>query len=83
MFIWFDGRDINREMVREGHAWAYRDYLQDRTILEDENHAKSAELGLWSLNNPIPPWEWRRGERGTVAAVPSTAFHNCSQIYPN
>jgi len=27
--VFRDGRDINREMVREGHAWVYRKYLRD------------------------------------------------------
>src|SRR5215475_8083042 len=28
--VYRDGRDINREMVREGNAWVYRKYLRDR-----------------------------------------------------
>ena len=27
--VWLDERDINRELVREGHAWVYEDYLFD------------------------------------------------------
>jgi hypothetical protein len=61
--IWLGDRDINRELIREGFAWAYRDYLTDQTLLEDEAHAKKEGLGLWSDPNPIPPWRWRRGER--------------------
>ncbi len=34
--IWLDGRDINRELVAEGHAWVYRQYMTDRSLLEDE-----------------------------------------------
>jgi hypothetical protein len=26
-------------MVREGHAWVYRQYLEDKTMLNDESHA--------------------------------------------
>ena len=46
--IWLGDRDINRELVREGHAWVYRRYLDDESLLEDEAHAKTEQLGLWS-----------------------------------
>jgi endonuclease YncB( thermonuclease family) len=29
--VWIGDRNINREMVREGHAWVYRNYLDDKT----------------------------------------------------
>ncbi len=57
--IWLGTRDINRELVREGHAWVYRRYMKDRTLLDDEQVAKSAKLGLWSAQNPIAPWHFR------------------------
>jgi endonuclease YncB( thermonuclease family) len=65
-----EGRDVNREMVREGHAWVYRQYMTDSSLLEDEAYARERGLGLWSLPEAekVPPWEWRRG--GQVAASP-------------
>jgi len=58
-------RDINREMVREGHAWVYRKYMNDRSLLDDEAEARKGRLGLWSLPEAqrTPPWEWRRTRR--------------------
>lgn len=56
-------RDINREMVREGHTWVYRQYLQDRSLLEDESAARRSKAGLWGSGSPIEPWSWRRGTR--------------------
>lgn len=64
--IWLDERDINRELVAEGHAWVYRQYMTDPSILNDEHNARKQQLGLWSLENPVPPWEWRRGARGII-----------------
>ncbi|WP_240761574.1 thermonuclease family protein [Nitrosococcus wardiae] len=54
--------DVNREMVHQGAAWVYRQYLRDRTLLEVEAEAKEAKRGLWSLPEAqqVPPWEWRR-----------------------
>ena len=63
--IWLGDREINREMVREGHAWVYRNYLDDKTMLVDETHARENKLGLWSLPEVqrVPPWDWRRDKR--------------------
>ena len=58
--VWLGNRDINRELVRQGHAWVYRRYLEDRTLIPEEAAAKSAGRGLWGAENPVPPWEWRR-----------------------
>lgn len=66
-----DDRDVNREMVREGHAWVYRQYMKDESLLADEAYAKGNGLGLWSLPEAqqIPPWDWRHG--GQVAGAPA------------
>ncbi len=61
--IWLGQRDINRELVREGHAWAYRKYLTDPTFVIDENFARQHNAGLWSMSDPTAPWLWRRGVR--------------------
>jgi micrococcal nuclease len=63
--VWLSGRDVNREMVAEGHAWSYRKYLHDETLLDDEAAARAAGLGLWSLPEAqrMPPWEWRKQQQ--------------------
>ena len=55
-----EGQNINRELVRSGDAWAYKQYLTDRSLLDDEAAAREARMGLWRGADPIPPWEWRR-----------------------
>jgi endonuclease YncB( thermonuclease family) len=47
--VYLGDRHINREMVREGHAWVYRKYLEDQSLLEDEKVAREAGKGLWGL----------------------------------
>lgn len=66
-------RDINRELVREGHAWVYRRYAT-QNWLPDEAAARNAGRGLWSLHSSqtTPPWEWRQRERQTKAAQRTT-----------
>ena len=57
--IWVGERDINRELVREGHAWVYERYLIDKTLLDDQVTVQSAGVGLWRDTKAIPPWQWR------------------------
>jgi endonuclease YncB( thermonuclease family) len=61
----YSGRDINRELVREGHAWVYLQWLHDETLLDDEAHARAARAGLWGLPEPerVAPWKWREATR--------------------
>ncbi|MDZ7667891.1 MAG: thermonuclease family protein [Gammaproteobacteria bacterium] len=66
--VWLGNRDINREMVREGHAWVYRQYLRDDSLLADEAAARRAKRGLWSRADPMPPWQWRHGGRSAAQA---------------
>jgi micrococcal nuclease len=64
--ISYQGRDINREMVAEGMAWAYRQYLQGAYASEyirAESLARSRRAGIWRESNPRPPWEFRNGHK--------------------
>jgi len=52
-----EGINLNKWMVRNGYAVAYRKYSKD--YIEDENYAKRNKLGLWS-GNFIHPEKWRK-----------------------
>lgn len=64
--VWLDNRNINQEMVAEGWAWAYRQYL-DRPHASEyiaaEEQARKGRRGLWQQSNPQPPWEFRKMQR--------------------
>ena len=49
--------NLNKWMVRNGHAVAYRRYSKD--YIEDENYAKKNKIGLWS-GYFIHPKKWRK-----------------------
>jgi endonuclease YncB( thermonuclease family) len=49
--------DLNKWMVRNGYAVAYRRYSKD--YIEDENYAKKNKIGLWS-GYFIHPEKWRK-----------------------
>ncbi len=57
------GVDINREMVKRGYAWAYKEYLKApyaSEYISAETEARQMRRGLWQQMNPMPPWEFRR-----------------------
>ncbi len=64
--VWAGATDVIAAMVRDGAAWVYRRYSQDRSLLQLEAEAKSARRGLWGLPEAerTPPWEWRAERRG-------------------
>lgn len=90
---WLGPRDINRELVAEGHAWVYRRHLRDRTLLDDEQTARRNNYALWQLDDPIAPWSWRQGERvadagcnikGNIASSGERIYHKPGQKdYPD
>lgn len=51
------GEDLNRWMVRNGWAVAYRKY--SAAYVQDETRARAAGLNIWSTNFQMP-WDWRR-----------------------
>jgi micrococcal nuclease len=67
-----DGRSLNQELVKAGMAWWYRPYApNDPTLAQLEAEARTAKHGLWADAHPIPPWQWRKGDREpTRSAVP-------------
>jgi endonuclease YncB( thermonuclease family) len=52
--------NVNRLMVRNGYAWAYRQYLNDSVILNLESYAQQQKIGIWKNANNISPDQWRR-----------------------
>jgi len=73
--VYVGGVDVNAEMIRQGAAWAYRQYLKDQSLLKLEADAKAAKRGLWALPEAAncPPWDWRRGNCATASAPAARA----------
>lgn len=63
--------NVNEQLVKDGHAWAYRRYLKDRNYCVWEHAARTLKRGLWSqpTGDWIYPSEWRRWRRDRTAAV--------------
>ncbi len=57
-----DGVDVGAAQVRAGKAWVYRRYTHDAALVAIEDDARAARRGLWSQNDPEPPWIYRARE---------------------
>lgn len=73
--VYVGSLDVNAEMIRQGAAWAYRQYLKDQSLLKLEADAKAAKRGLWGLPEAerCPPWDWRKGTCATASASATRA----------
>ncbi|MGZ8934969.1 MAG: thermonuclease family protein [Methylobacter sp.] len=85
--IFVNGLDANREQIKRGMAWVYRQYLRDQSLLQVEEEAHQAKVGLWSEQNLTPPWEYRHGKKdnkskkqhvSTTVQASSNANASCS-----
>lgn len=61
--IHMDGMNVNAELIRMGHAWAFRRYMRksDAELCSLEADARSAKVGVWALDahERVAPWEYR------------------------
>lgn len=62
-----DGKDLSLALVNAGLAWHYLKYSSDPVLSAAEQTAKAAKIGVWSLPNPVPPWEVRKQRREAAA----------------
>jgi endonuclease YncB( thermonuclease family) len=58
-----DGQDVNGSMVESGWAWHYDRFDDRQSMADKQTAARDAGRGLWADAEPVPPWEWRKGER--------------------
>ncbi|WP_262985848.1 thermonuclease family protein [Nostoc sp. 'Peltigera membranacea cyanobiont' 232] len=74
--VFVDNRSVNLNMVQEGQAVVYRQYLKGcreskDSLLQGENTAKQQRLAFWSQANPVMPWDFRHkaAQRATSQAI--------------
>ncbi len=72
-----NGQNVNLAMVRDGHAFAYRKYLNGcdgRLYLSTEGSAQKRGRGVWSAPGGIQrPWDFRAGRRNGSSTTTSPA----------
>lgn len=55
-------KNLNLELVKAGFAWHYKEYSKDKSLANAEKEAREKKVGLWAMENPVPPWEFRKGK---------------------
>lgn len=58
--IFFNDKNINKEMVQNGLAWVYDRYVIDKSFYDAQNEAKAKKINIWSDINPTEPWVYRK-----------------------
>lgn len=58
---------VSAYQVEHGNAWVYDDYATDPALNTLEQTARDGKVGLWADENPMAPWEWRRGDYPCVS----------------
>ena len=58
--IFIAEQNINLRLVEDGLAWHFVKYSKDKRFALAEKMARAAKKGIWSLENPIAPWDFRR-----------------------
>ncbi len=56
-------KSLNEMLIQEGLAWVFTRYCTSSECSRwsgMEAMARKFGLGLWSVKNPVPPWEFRR-----------------------
>jgi micrococcal nuclease len=87
--VFSQGRSINLQMVREGHAVVYRQYLNGcattkNQYLVSESQAKSKKLGFWNQAKPVMPWDFRHGKKPANQPTSTTPVRKeCDPAYPD
>lgn len=60
--VYIGARWLDLEMVQSGWAWVYPE-ANSRVLRRAEAEARANRAGLWALDSPMPPWEWRKESR--------------------
>ena len=72
--VFGNGQDfnVNLQMVKEGYAAVYQQYLRNcpgsrEELISAEREAKINRRMMWSQTNPCLPWDFRAGSCSSVA----------------
>ena len=66
--IYANGQNVNLQLVQEGYAVVYTQFLRScpetgSALQAAEAEARQQQLNFWSQPNPVMPWDYRRSNR--------------------
>ncbi|MCD1116974.1 thermonuclease family protein [Chryseobacterium turcicum] len=67
-----NGKNLNKELVKNGLAWHYKKYSKDNSYDDLEKYARKLKVGLWNDKTPTAPWEWRKSRKKSSKPTLST-----------
>lgn len=56
--------NVNAVLVQQGAAWVYQSYPHPAWLEILETTAQQQRLGVFTADNPCPPWRYRRRQCG-------------------
>ena len=59
-FVFVGSTDLNKELLKAGLAWHYKQYSRDPELAKLEFEAQGKKVGLWVEPGAVAPWEWRK-----------------------
>ena len=51
---------VNAKLLKSGQAWVYKRYRNNQYLMNLEDYAKTNVKGIWSTENPLEPWIYRK-----------------------
>lgn len=63
--LYVDNLNVNEYLVRQGLAWHYKQFNTSHRLDSLEKLARKEKLNIWSLPNPVPPWEYRKNKKNS------------------
>ncbi|GIS69919.1 MAG: hypothetical protein CM1200mP9_07400 [Gammaproteobacteria bacterium] len=56
-------RNIELELVANGHAWIFPSYQKDTRYIDALSNAQKNKLGIWANEDNVAPWDYRKKEK--------------------
>ncbi|GAA4790832.1 hypothetical protein GCM10023231_18400 [Olivibacter ginsenosidimutans] len=58
-----DHTNLNKELLNADLAWHYKSFNNSKDFAIAEARARAKQVGLWSMENPTAPWDFRKAKR--------------------
>jgi micrococcal nuclease len=62
-FVYVGDVCLNKELIRLGMAWHYKEYNADPEMARLEDEARNNKVGLWRQPSPKSPWDFRHDKK--------------------
>lgn len=60
--VLYEDKNLSLELLKNGLAWHYSYFSDDKEMALLEKEAKENKIGLWIDKNPIEPYLWRKNK---------------------